>query len=52
MTNVVFVRGQLSRPAALTELPSGSRLVGLEITVRDGVGPAESVPVVWSDPPA
>lgn len=52
MLNIVVLNGVLARPASTTELPSGTRLVGLELTVRCGGGPAESVPVVWFDPPA
>jgi single-strand DNA-binding protein len=54
MLNVVAIRGRLSRPAEERVLPStGDRLLGLEITVRrEGADKAESVPVVWHDPPA
>ena len=50
--NVVVVAGRLSRPALSRELPSGDRLVGLEVTVVNDGAPAESVPVVWHDAPA
>ena len=50
--NVVVVQGVVSRPAQSVELPSGDRLVHVEVTVRAFDGPAESVPVVWFDPPA
>jgi len=54
MLNVVAIRGRLSRPAEERVLPaSGERLVGLDLTVRrEGAEKAESVPVVWHDPPA
>jgi single-strand DNA-binding protein len=54
MLNVVAIRGRLSRPAEERVLPtSGDRLVGLDLTVkREGADKAESVPVVWHDPPA
>lgn len=54
MLNVVAIRGRLSRPAEERVLPaSGDRLVGLDLTVkREGAEKAESVPVVWHDPPA
>jgi single-strand DNA-binding protein len=54
MLNVVAIRGHLSRPAEERVLPtSGDRLVGLDLTVRrEGADKAESVPVVWHDPPA
>ena len=50
--NVVMLRGRLSRPAELRVLPSGDRLVALELSIA-GVGTrTESVPVVWHDAPA
>lgn len=53
MLNVVAIRGRLSRPAEERVLPTGDRLVGLDLTVkREGADKAESVPVVWHDPPA
>lgn len=53
MINVAVVRGRLSRPAELRMLPTGSTLLGLEVTVRrEGAERAESVPVVWHDAPA
>jgi single-strand DNA-binding protein len=52
MLNIVVLSGVLARPASTTELPSGTRLAGLELTVRRSGGPAETVPVVWFDPPA
>lgn len=52
MTNIVVLRGRLTRPAAVRSLPSGDELVELEVSVpRDGER-AESAPVVWSDAPA
>lgn len=54
-TNLVVLRGVLSREPELRALPSGSTLVAYELTVR-AEGPAaaraESVPVCWFDPPA
>lgn len=52
MTNVVVLRGVLARPAQDLLLPSGDRLVSFEVTVRRPDGPAEPVPVQWSDAPA
>jgi single-strand DNA-binding protein len=52
MINVVALEGQLARPAQQRVLPSGSRLVSLELTVRPSEGRAESVPVAWFDAPA
>src|SRR5437762_13293800 len=50
--NVVTLRGRLSRPAEERSLPSGDRLVQLEITVARPGDKAESVPVVYFDAPA
>jgi single-stranded DNA-binding protein len=50
--NVVVTMGRLTRPAELRVLPSGDRLVTLEVTVARAEGSAESVPVSWFDPPA
>lgn len=53
MLNLVAVRGHLSRPAEERVLPSGDRVLGLELTVRrEGESRAESVPVSWRDAPA
>lgn len=51
MINLVVLRGSLSRPASVTELPSGTRMAALEVTVRQADGPAETVPVSLADPP-
>lgn len=54
-TNLVVLRGVLSREPEVRALPSGSTLVAYELTVRaDGpdAARAESVPVCWFDPPA
>ena len=50
-TNLTVLVGTLSRDAELRTLPSGDRLVALELTVRPEGAPAESVPVAWPDPP-
>ena len=53
MVNVVALRGHLSRPAELRVLPTGSTLVGLDVTTRPDTGDrAVSVPVVWHEAPA
>ena len=51
--NSVVLSGRLVRPAETQVLPSESVLVRLEVRVDqpDG-GPADTVPVVWFDPPA
>jgi single-strand DNA-binding protein len=45
--NVVVVRGVLSSDPVERTLPSGDRLMQLEVTARDGKGAASSVPVAW-----
>jgi len=50
--NLAVVRGVCSSPAEVRELPSGSTLVLLQVTTRDGEDAAVSVPVVAWDPPA
>lgn len=52
MTNIVILRGRLTRPAALRSLPSGDQLVALELSVARPGQKAESAPVVWPDAPA
>lgn len=49
--NLVVVEGLLAKPAQDRELPSGSRLLTLEVTVRPAEGPAESLPVAWFEAP-
>lgn len=50
--NIVALRGRLSRPAEERTLGSGTRLVSYDVTVADpNGGRAETVPVVWFDPP-
>ena len=56
-TNLVVLRGVLSRDPEARQLPSGDALVAYDVTVRPdpaaGDAPrAESVPVAWFDPPA
>jgi single-strand DNA-binding protein len=49
--NLAVLRGSLSSDPRSTDLPSGTRLVRLEVTTRTPAG-TESVPVSWFDPPA
>lgn len=52
--NVVVVTGALSRPPEARILPSGDRLLALEVSMaprRPGER-TETVPVVWPDAPA
>ena len=50
--NVVALTGRLSRPAEQRVLPSGDRLVAIDVTVARDEAPAEGVPVVWFGAPA
>jgi len=50
--NVVTLAGRLSRPAEQRLLPSGDRIVALEVTLDGPEGKDETVPVVWFDAPA
>jgi single-strand DNA-binding protein len=50
--NVVVAAGRLTRPAELRVLPSGDRLVTMELTVPRDEGRAESVPISWFGAPA
>jgi single-strand DNA-binding protein len=50
--NLVLLDGELSSQPVERQLPSGDRLVSLEITTRSAPDRLESVPVVWLDAPA
>lgn len=50
--NVVVLQGRLSRPSQVRVLPSGDRLLALELSVHREGQKTESVPVVWHEPPA
>jgi single-strand DNA-binding protein len=52
MTNLVALVGRLSRPSDLRVLPSGDRLVTLEVSVAREDARAETVPVSWFEAPA
>lgn len=49
--NVCVIRGCLSRAPDERVLPSGDRMVSLEVSVRRNNRFAESVPVSWPDAP-
>jgi len=51
-SNLVVLRGLIRRDPEYRVLPSGEELLALDLTVRDGELPAESVPVVWHNPAA
>ena len=50
--NIVLLRGRLSRPAELRVLPSGDQLAAYEVTVPRAGERADTVPVVWHEPPS
>jgi single-strand DNA-binding protein len=50
--NIVTLIGRLARPAEERLLPSGDRLLTLEVSVARPGERTESVPVVWFDPRA
>ena len=49
--NVVVLGGQVARAAEAKVLPSGDRLVNLEVGVEGPEGRRESVPVAWFGAP-
>jgi len=53
VTNIVVLQGRLSRPPGQRELPSGDTVAALDLSVpAPPGGRADSVPLVWFDPPA
>ena len=52
MINLVVLHVVLTRPASQLDLPSGTRIAAMEVTVRRQGAPAEPVPVSWTDPPS
>jgi single-strand DNA-binding protein len=51
-SNIVILRGRLSRIPEHRVLASGSVLLSADLTVRPAEGSTETVPIVWFDPPA
>ena len=51
-SNFVLLRGLIRRSPEFRVLPSGDELLSFDLTIRDGGQPAESVPVVWRNPPS
>jgi single-stranded DNA-binding protein len=49
--NVTILVGTLTRAPERRELPSGATVLGLEVQVRAGDRPAETVNVAWPDAP-
>ena len=50
-SNIVILRGHLSRVPEHRALASGSALLSADLTVRPADGPTETIPLVWFDPP-
>lgn len=50
--NVTMLAGRLSRAPEERSLPSGDRVVAYDVTVANPGDRADTVPVVWHDPPA
>ena len=50
-TNIVILRGRLTRTPEHRVLASGSVLLTADVTVRPSEGQTDTVPVVWFDPP-
>ena len=51
-SNLVVLRGLIRQDPEFRVLASGDELMSLDLTVRSGEAPAESVPVVWANPTA
>lgn len=49
--NIVVLRGEIHHEPETRTLPAGGSMLTLELTYRPDEGPAESVPVVWPNPP-
>ena len=52
MLNYVVLHGTLTRPAQSQVLASEAVLLRVDLRTRTDEGPADTVPVVWFDPPA
>lgn len=51
-TNLVIVRAVINREPEFRVLVSGDEVLAFDMTIRADDGPAESVPVIWTNPPA
>lgn len=51
-TNLAVIRAVINRVPELRVLASGDEILNFDMTIRGEDGPAESVPVVWINPPA
>jgi single-stranded DNA-binding protein len=50
--NIAVIQGRLSSAPVERSLPSGSRVVTLEVSTRRAGERADTVPVAWNDAPA
>jgi single-strand DNA-binding protein len=50
-TNVTVLVGNLGRAPEVRTLPSGDRVLALELSIRPVGAAAESVPIAWYHPP-
>jgi single-strand DNA-binding protein len=50
-TNITVLVGNLGRAPEVRTLPSGDRVLALELSIRPLGAAAESVPIAWYDPP-
>lgn len=49
--NIAILRGLIRRDPDSRVLPSGDEVLSLELSVRDSDRAADTVPVVWQNPP-
>ena len=49
--NIAILRGVIRREPDARVLPSGDEVLSIELSVRDVDRPADTVPVVWQNPP-
>ena len=49
--NIAILRGLIRRDPDSRVLPSGDEVLSVELSVRDGDRAADTVPVVWQNPP-
>lgn len=49
--NIAILRGLIRREPDARVLPSGDEVLSIELSVRDGDRSADTVPVIWQNPP-
>lgn len=50
--NIAAALGTITNDPVVRELPSGSALLSMSVTVRSSTSASTSLPIVWFDPPA